>query len=163
MTINLPSPERNPDFITNPMNPTIKEAWLQALRGRKYQQTTGTLFDAGPESMGFCCLGVLCDLAVKAGIIQAPTIISNFAHYGVEGDISSSVLPKVVMKWAGMESPNPDVLYTYDEGCNCEYDQGCNAEPPEDCPNDPNYRDLADINDNHASFEEIAALIEEQL
>lgn len=36
----------------------IKQKWIEALRGDKYQQTVGILKSAS----GFCCLGVLCDI-----------------------------------------------------------------------------------------------------
>lgn len=40
-----------------------RKAWVKALRSGKYQQGKGALRDGE----GFCCLGVLADLAVKAG------------------------------------------------------------------------------------------------
>lgn len=44
----------------------VYELWLKALRSGEYQQTTGRLRKSGPDA-GFCCLGVLCDLARKDG------------------------------------------------------------------------------------------------
>lgn len=41
------------------MKPEIKAKWLEALRSGKYSQTTEML----RNSHGFCCLGVLCDVA----------------------------------------------------------------------------------------------------
>lgn len=41
------------------MKPELKAKWLEALRSGKYSQTTKVLQD----STGFCCLGVLCDVA----------------------------------------------------------------------------------------------------
>lgn len=44
------------------MNKRYKQKWIDALRSKKYKQTTGTLQD----TEGFCCLGVLCDTSEKA-------------------------------------------------------------------------------------------------
>jgi hypothetical protein len=41
------------------MNPGVKSAWIAALKSGAYQQTQHHLRDQD----GYCCLGVLCDLA----------------------------------------------------------------------------------------------------
>ena len=41
------------------MDKPLVERWVAALRSGKYSQTTGALGDA----KGYCCLGVLCDVA----------------------------------------------------------------------------------------------------
>jgi hypothetical protein len=41
----------------------VLELWVAALRSGKYEQARGNL----REGDGFCCLGVLCDLASKDG------------------------------------------------------------------------------------------------
>ncbi len=41
----------------------VKKLWVKALRSGKYKQTKDRLQDP----TGFCCLGVLCDLAAKDG------------------------------------------------------------------------------------------------
>lgn len=43
------------------MNPELKKKWLRALRGDYYHQTRGALMSR--YSGGFCCLGVLADVA----------------------------------------------------------------------------------------------------
>jgi hypothetical protein len=40
------------------MDAILKTKWVEALRNGKYNQTTHSLKD----SLGFCCLGVLCDI-----------------------------------------------------------------------------------------------------
>jgi len=50
------------------MKPSIKKAWIEALRSGEYAQTRGSLRD---ES-GFCCLGVLCDVAVDGNWEEQP-------------------------------------------------------------------------------------------
>lgn len=41
------------------MNAQWRQKWLEALESGKYQQTTARL---QRENLGFCCLGVLCDI-----------------------------------------------------------------------------------------------------
>lgn len=40
------------------MDKKLKAKWVSALRGDKYPQGTGMMYE--PESESFCCLGVLC-------------------------------------------------------------------------------------------------------
>jgi len=49
------------------MNKEIKKIWVQALRSGLYEQTTGELTDGE----GYCCLGVLCDIAAMNGLVQS--------------------------------------------------------------------------------------------
>jgi len=94
---------------TGKMNPEIKQLWVDALRSGDYNQTTGVLHDG----FGYCCLGVLCDLAVKAGVVSEvdPNGIAHRAVY----DGADLILPNTVREWAGLESsepglPNGDLL-----------------------------------------------------
>jgi len=58
--------ERNP--MTHRMNPEVKAQWIEALESGEYTQGRGALTKVGPDgSRSHCCLGVLTDLAVKAG------------------------------------------------------------------------------------------------
>ncbi len=84
------------------MKPKIKAAWIAALRSGEYAQTSLRLRD----SVGFCCLGVLCDLASKEGIGQW----SDDGQF-VTGDEmdNNSVPPDDVVAWSGMDSPNPTI------------------------------------------------------
>jgi hypothetical protein len=46
------------------LTPESKALWLEALRSGDYEQTTGMLHRLGGEDFeGWCCLGVLCDIA----------------------------------------------------------------------------------------------------
>ena len=47
-----------------PMNPQIKAQWVADLRSGQYEQGNGYLNADGK----LCCLGVLCEQAVKAGV-----------------------------------------------------------------------------------------------
>jgi hypothetical protein len=78
------------------MDPQIRARWVAALRSGKYEQTAGSLHD----ECGFCCLGVLCELAVQAGIMPAATLTPLGWKYGALGE--GSVLPLEVRQWAGI-------------------------------------------------------------
>jgi hypothetical protein len=94
-------------------NQTVIKQWVDALRSGDYKQTTGYLhrIDADYETpAGMCCLGVLCDLAVKADVVQAHAIGGGLMQYGNE----THVLPRVVKEWAGLEFDNPYVDHVVD-------------------------------------------------
>jgi hypothetical protein len=83
------------------MDPKIKPLWLAALRGGEYSQGEGYLNRNGK----FCCLGVLCDLAAKAGVdidIVEHSVLGedNATTY----DSNWSSLPQSVIDWSGVES-----------------------------------------------------------
>lgn len=82
------------------MDPVVKAAWLEALP--KHTPAWGVLKkvdDDGNES--HCCLGVICELAVKAGVIKKVPSTKQKGHYSRVG----FYLPQKVAKWAGI----PDV------------------------------------------------------
>jgi len=53
----------------------------------------------------YCCLGVLCELAVKAGAIAPATFDSASSQARYENN--PSYLPDQVMQWAGLDDSNP--------------------------------------------------------
>lgn len=86
------------------MNPEIKAEWIAALRSGDYTQGAFVLRSAKDE---YCCLGVLCELAVKHEVI-APAVPYESAageyKYGDGEDWSTATLPKSVQDWAGLDS-----------------------------------------------------------
>lgn len=130
-------------FEIKKMDPKIKAAWVQALRSGDYQQTFGQLQRVAnadeSRPLGFCCLGVLCELAVAAGVINRyGNPYSSGVEYGMEYTRSSGGLVSAVTKWANL---NSTVVIIDGEG-----------------------RSLASINDGRDfTFAQIADLIEEQL
>ena len=57
------------------MNKEVKQQWVAALRSGEYKQGKNALRrQYEGEDAEFCCLGVLCDLAVKAGfsVVEVP-------------------------------------------------------------------------------------------
>jgi hypothetical protein len=124
------------------MNPEKKIEWLDALRSGRYPQTRSMLVEMGPGAAptGYCCLGVACDLAVKAGVINPPDAQGTFTWVDDEGltHYESGLLPHPVQEWLGITSDNPVVF------------------PESDLT-------LAEMNDDGATFTEIADAIEDRL
>lgn len=131
------------------MDPTIKAQWVAALRSGEYRQGRHVLHNVDENT--YCCLGVLCDLAVKAGVMSPgrrewnSSVGGDMEVYGVAGDRAAQgavTLPVEVITWAGLEDSNPAVYVEDEDGD--EY--------------------LAELNDGYEySFEQLAALVEDQL
>lgn len=93
------------------MNTEVKAAWLDALRSGNYKQGKRRL----RRDSQFCCLGVLCDLAVQTGVISYTTHPSDentIYYYGKEQ--ACNYLPEEVIKWADLDSRNPRVDESFD-------------------------------------------------
>jgi hypothetical protein len=122
--------------------------WLDALRSSEYVQGQNQLTELTgleDEPARHCCLGVLCELAVAAGVVSSVRDVQDYRTY--DGEIN--YLPSSVQEWAGI-SHNPMV-----RGLDDEF--GFSRLIP-----------LAAFNDGadglrRRSFVEIAELVEEQL
>lgn len=89
------------------MNAKIKKQWVAALRSGEYKQTTGALCRTRPNadhSAGHCCLGVLCDLAEKAGVCESKEEGGLRNYDGWWQD-----LPDSVLRWAKLPHRDPVV------------------------------------------------------
>jgi hypothetical protein len=87
--------------------PLVVKKWIAALRSGKYKQgqfRLHTIDDNGTSK--FCCLGVACDLAVKAGVINKPKI-NEYGDFIYNREVA--VLPKKIMKWLGIKSNDGSV------------------------------------------------------
>lgn len=119
------------------MNQAIKKQWVNALRSGQYTQASGNL----RSNLGHCCLGVLCDLYAKEmgkeWECHQTADKNSFPHYSFQNE--TSFLPVSVIEWAGLSRPSPTVKIS------------------------EAWEELAYLNDQPVSFEEIANLIEEQL
>lgn len=84
------------------MKKDIMEKWITALKSGEYKQTKFYLKAAkSKKSYGYCCLGVLCDLAIKDGVnikVQKERDESNNFRYVFDSE--SGTLPTSVKKWA---------------------------------------------------------------
>lgn len=83
------------------MNPEVKAKWTAALRSGDYQQGRGGLLKDGK----YCCLGVLCDIAVQEGVLAEPTVAGEDGWFFFDG--AGSLPPLSVSEWAGLPSPSP--------------------------------------------------------
>ena len=125
------------------MNPEIKAQWVAALRSGEYPQGKGALRRTIQSEEKFCCLGVLCELAVKAEVTPAPVIgnpRSSLSPWQYE-DRNWGALPPSVRAWAGLLSADPIVIVTSGREQN-----------------------LSQCNDDlHLTFAQIADMVERQL
>lgn len=120
------------------MNQAVKAEWVAALRSGEYEQATGHLYYEG----SYCCLGVLCDLAVKRGVVSMREGVVTRSYGELD---ETAVPPHEVLDWAGLDYENPQVLVTDEDGSE-------------------QYPTLITLNDDEKySFNRIADLIEEQL
>lgn len=154
------------------MDPEIKAKWLDALRSGDYTQGRSFLAvkNEDTDQFDFCCLGVLCDLAVNEGVIAPPIEVDAYENdpwndaAWVKGfettdqytvlthGLETRTLPAKVRKWAGFTTDNPAYVKDFEtcgkEGCEC---------------GGPQMHSLASENDAGISFAGIADIIEEHL
>jgi len=145
---------RNNSERRGKVNPEVKAKWVAALRSGDYKQATGhlrvTTGTGDNQQDGFCCLGVLCDLAVKAEVIGEPDAVTldpvkKIYRYDGEGTMW---LPAKVADWAEMPAgPHRDNPFVPDPRFHGEGMR----------------QHLASLNDDKVSFDEIADLIEQYL
>jgi hypothetical protein len=94
------------------MNQEVKAKWLEALRSGKYGQYRET---ALRHEDRFCCLGVLCDLAVREGIGTWGKDVYGITFYQNGSETKATgVLPQSLIDWAGLSNCNPDVPHQGD-------------------------------------------------
>lgn len=138
-------------FLNDKMNADVKAKWVAALRSGNYEQGEGALQTVN----GFCCLGVLCDLAVREGVIDAPTkaeidygkdvgTVTTYLYPAyIDGDDERehSYLPEAVSTWAHINRHG-----------NRDRDPATNGYRPS----------LAALNDDGKTFSEIADVIEQE-
>lgn len=137
------------------MNEDIKAEWVAALRSGQYSQTCSYLSVVGQKEAdyipsGYCCLGVLCELAVQHGVIPPPHTqtddnLATVRVYGEYDDKATALLPMAVVRWAGLADIDPPILYAPRDGS-------------------PRVRQAAALNDDLGmSFTEIADAIEQEV
>lgn len=122
------------------MKKEIADRWIELLESG-LGQTRSALKRYHLDAPRYCCLGVLCELAVQDGIVEERLVssapkIAKFGAVDNPGDESVIVLPAAVMKWAGIAT---------DIG---EFDAGERVR-----------QNLANLNDSGQSFREIAEVI----
>lgn len=124
---------------TDKMNPTVKQQWVEALRGGNYIRGHNGL-RRGNDT--YCCLGVLCDLyhlTTGNGEWIEEELDVTTSYYRFLGD--TTYLPPPVAEWSGLVTSNPRL--------------------PSGILSREGY--LSEANDNGHSFKQIADAIEEHL
>ena len=140
------------------MDTAVKTKWLSALRSGEYKQAHGSLEEIDEGGSRFCCLGVLCDLAAKEGIVvraereQSHIIDATYTSVTDPFDYSEAVLPRAVRDWADLPSENPEVEITPEVAAKIDNSLLYPAHE---------FTSLAEVNDETSiGFEGIAELIE---
>jgi len=137
------------------MKADIRRRWTAALRSGEYAQGSGQLLfeQADSGARQYCCLGVLCDLAARDGVVEGPVphedlgggvqmaFVGASRWDGSPGvELADVVLPHAVADWAGIEGADPWIVVG----------------------TDPAERErLSSLNDEGADFLEIADIIDE--
>jgi hypothetical protein len=88
------------------MDPEVKAKWLAALRSGQYRQAKHHLRNGND---GYCCLGVLCEIAVADEVIPAGALTGTETSltgglYSYGDGHETDVLPYEVAHWAGVEA-----------------------------------------------------------
>lgn len=92
------------------MKGAVLDELVKRLRWGGYRQGQTALRRLGEDGAPdmFCCLGVLCEMAVEDGVVmrEAPETreVGVSYLYVSEGTVDSSYLPDVVVDWAGIVS-----------------------------------------------------------
>lgn len=97
------------------MNKEKLKLWLDALRSGEYQQGYGRLANIDETgSVGYCCLGVACEVAIKDGLDLLRDVGLRNINYGLAYD--SGYLPEEVQQWLELDDNNVMVEFTDSEG-----------------------------------------------
>ena len=138
------------------MNPEAKAKWVAALRSGEYQQGFAYLqqvIESG--SSRYCCLGVLCRVAMASGVAVEVVQVHDCFRF----DRNATLLPDVVATWAGLDDDPRTGLDHDDPGTSALY---VGPLIPEDNPG--NYQSFIELNDDfRLTFNQIADFIEVQL
>lgn len=141
------------------MDKKVKALWIAALESGEYEQARGSLKKVNSKGeASFCCLGVLCEVAVSEGV-EISTSFRQLLEDGSEGrgvyDNNMDWLPRSVVEWAGMDSRSGELKEIIEYGE--EFDNGYG-----DMECSQAYT-LVDLNDDaEYSFKDIAKVIDKQ-
>ena len=105
------------------MKYNIMKKWTKALRSGEYEQGKGQLVD---DKDRFCCLGVLCNLAVDEDIGEWKDKGQYYVFLDKQKNAREDDLSVLVQKWAGInssqvyfgdkENPYSTLIYLNDDG-----------------------------------------------
>lgn len=94
------------------MNQEVKAQWIADLRSGKYPQGRGALRNSDGT---FCCLGVLCEIAVDNGVLVRTELFKyrDADQRTIAGTLDDSSL---MLEWAGLELGNGAGEFTTPQG-----------------------------------------------
>lgn len=155
------------------MNAAIKAELVERLRSGKYAQGKEKLATKEGDDTLYCCLGVLCEMAVERGIINRieqdvecwdcenpDTCVTKVeVHYD---NTYHATLPKKVIDWAGIESVDIDHRSADENFDDYEGMGRFEAESYRHNGTVP-HATLAGMNDEGVPFTEIAQFIEDEV
>lgn len=79
----------------------VLDWWLAALRSGQYAQVKECLAKVIGDQAGYCCLGVLCEVAVMHGV-QLEKCAENNVHISYDDEYLD--LPRAVVEWSGLQN-----------------------------------------------------------
>jgi hypothetical protein len=131
------------------MRKAVRDAWVAALRSGEYQQTIGALSRKNADdTRGYCCLGVLCEVARKDGLgIEIVEDHDTRLYDGVSGELPDSVAEWAELTYGVYQLDQNPILGDHDAA---EWNDGYDY-------------DEETGEESRASFAEIADLIEEHI
>lgn len=94
-----------------PMDPEVRRRWTAALRSGEFQQGRGKLaaVEETSDERRYCCLGVLCELAARDGVVTVRDGVDWVSYMDNDGPMQINYLPRAVASWAGLSSTNPRI------------------------------------------------------
>jgi len=111
--------DSNDSDYTVAMYADALEAWITALESGEYPQTTGMMcrLDASYQPVGYCCLGVFCEVAMAHGASITRIVMENEdeddpqidPHY-LYNNNGGTYLPAEVGSWSGLCPLNGETL-----------------------------------------------------
>lgn len=85
------------------MRGEVLDEVIKRLRSGDYRQGRNTLRQRSEDGDRYCCLGVICEIAVEEGVINR-TDMGGWYSYGPEGVYDAMYLPEKVVDWAWIVS-----------------------------------------------------------
>lgn len=97
------------------MSSDVRDRWVAALRSGRFVQGRLRLTTVRDDVTRHCCLGVLCELALEAGVelTVKERELSTGARRRTYDNITSYP-PDAVLAWAGLDVPDPSVTVPFD-------------------------------------------------
>ena len=115
-----------------------RDEWIKALRSGDYEQSKHMLH----SNRGWCCLGVACDIFKETLDLKVDKVLHEEGGFEVFYNYDSQVLPRAVQEHIGLNTPEGLFKSPRMEGANAG-------------------ETLSSVNDEGATFEQIATILED--